>query len=213
MFVLDVDGPDRRPHPGKGLEALAELEDRHGPLPATLTQITGIRWAAPVLPPPTRQARQATLPKGLEYKDHGGYVVVAPSIHPDSREPYVRCDHPVAAPPRWLVDLIVERPRRAAAETSAFVDGFSARRSPTSYSAKHLVVQNSRPRTAGAASAAIPMVTVPAGCTPPRRPVFGHHPQRVPVRVLAEHAVRCHRGRKPEGLHQVPRLCGVEPRR
>ena len=24
MFVLDVDGPDRRPHPGKGLQALAE---------------------------------------------------------------------------------------------------------------------------------------------------------------------------------------------
>ena len=41
MFVLDVDGPDRRPHPGKGLPALAELEDTYGPLPATLTQITG----------------------------------------------------------------------------------------------------------------------------------------------------------------------------
>jgi hypothetical protein len=40
-FVLDVDGPDRRPHPGRGLQALAELEDRYSPLPATFTQIIG----------------------------------------------------------------------------------------------------------------------------------------------------------------------------
>ena len=111
MFVLDVDGPDRRPHPGRGLQALAEMEERYGPLPPTLTQITGSGGLHLFFRRPPGKLSKTRLPAGLEYKDHGGYVVVAPSIHPDTRERYVRCDHPVAAPPPWLVDLIVERPR------------------------------------------------------------------------------------------------------
>ena len=113
MFVLDVDGPDRQPHPGKGLQALAELEDRYGPLPETFTQITGSGGLHLFFRRPPGKLSKAGLPAGLEYKDHGGYVVAAPSIHPDSGQRYVRCDHPVAAPPPWLVDLIVERPRIA----------------------------------------------------------------------------------------------------
>lgn len=113
MFVLDVDGPDRRPHPGKGLQALAELEDCYGPLPETFTQITGSGGLHLFFRRPPGKLSKTRLPAGLEYKDHGGYVVLAPSIHPDSGRRYVRCDHPVAAPPPWLVDLIVERPRVA----------------------------------------------------------------------------------------------------
>ena len=111
MFVLDVDGPDRLPHPGKGLQALAELEDRNGPLPPTFTQITGSGGLHLFFRRPPGKLSKTGLPAGLEYKDHGGYVVLAPSIHPDTHEQYVRCDHSVAAPPSWLVDLIVERPR------------------------------------------------------------------------------------------------------
>lgn len=111
MFVLDVDGPDRRPHPGKGLQALAELEDLNGPLPPTFTQITGSGGLHLFFRRPPGKLSKARLPAGLEYKDRGGYVVLAPSRHPDTGERYVRCDHPVAAPPPWLVDLIVERPR------------------------------------------------------------------------------------------------------
>jgi hypothetical protein len=114
MFVLDVDGPDRRPHPGRGLQALAELEESYAPLPATFTQITGSGGLHLFFRRPPGKLSKVRLPTGLEYKDHGGYVVVAPSIHPDSGQRYVRCDHPVAAPPPWLVDLIVERPRVAA---------------------------------------------------------------------------------------------------
>lgn len=113
MFVLDVDGPDRHPHPGKGLQGLAEMEDRYGPLPPTFTQITGSGGLHLFFRRPPGKLSKSRLPAGLEYKDHGGYVVVAPSIHPDSGQRYVRCDHPVAPPPPWLVDLIVERPRIA----------------------------------------------------------------------------------------------------
>jgi hypothetical protein len=110
MFVLDVDGPDRHPHPGRGLQALAELEERHGPLPTTLTQITGSGGLHLFFRRPTGRLSKAGLPAGLEYKDNGGYVVLAPSVHPDSGERYVHCDHPVAAPPAWLIDLIEARP-------------------------------------------------------------------------------------------------------
>jgi hypothetical protein len=107
MFVLDVDGPDRQPHPGKGLQALAELEDRYGPLPTTFTQITGSGGLHLFFRRPPGKLSKTRLPAGLEYKDRGGYIVLAPSRHPDTGERYVRCDHPVAAPPAWLIDLLL----------------------------------------------------------------------------------------------------------
>jgi Bifunctional DNA primase/polymerase, N-terminal len=107
MFVLDVDGPDRRPHPGKGLQALAALEDSYGPLPTTFTQITGSGGLHLFFRRPPGKFSKTRLPAGLEYKDHGGYIVLAPSRHPDTGERYVRCDHPVAAPPAWLIDLLL----------------------------------------------------------------------------------------------------------
>ena len=127
MFVLDVDGPDRRPHPGRGLQALAEAEDRFGPLPPTLTQITGSGGLHLFFRRPRGKLSKANLPAGLEYKDHGGYIVAEPSIHPDTRERYVWVDHPVAAPPPWLVDLIVERPRIAAPPRKSSFFGFTGR--------------------------------------------------------------------------------------
>jgi Bifunctional DNA primase/polymerase, N-terminal len=92
MFVLDVDGPHRWPHPGKGLEALAQVEAKYGPLPETLTQITGSGGLHLFFRRPPGKLSKAGLPAGLEYKDRGGYVVAAPSIHPDTGECYVRCD-------------------------------------------------------------------------------------------------------------------------
>ena len=69
MFVLDVDGPDRRPHPGKGLQALAELEDCYGPLPETFTQITGSGGLHLFFRRPPGKLSKTRLPAGLEYKD------------------------------------------------------------------------------------------------------------------------------------------------
>jgi hypothetical protein len=42
----------------------------------------------------------------LDIKDHAGYVIVAPSIHPDTGKPYTFIDGIVAAPPEWLIQLI-----------------------------------------------------------------------------------------------------------
>lgn len=85
------------------------MEEQHGPLPPTLTQITGSGGLHLFFRRPHGKLSTTGLPGGLEYKDRGGYVVGAPSVHPDSGERYVWRDHPVAAPPGWLADMIVEK--------------------------------------------------------------------------------------------------------
>jgi Bifunctional DNA primase/polymerase, N-terminal len=113
MFVLDVDGPDRWPHPGKGLEALAQVEAEYGPLPATMGQITGSGGLHLFFRRPRGCKLSKTgLPAGLEYKDRGGFVVAAPSVHPDSGEQYVRFNTDIIAEaPEWLLAMIVDRPK------------------------------------------------------------------------------------------------------
>jgi Bifunctional DNA primase/polymerase, N-terminal len=106
VFVLDVD-----PRNG-GLESLAALQDRHGPLPDTLTTISGrgdggthTFWRRP---PGTLTTKR--FDDGIDIKHRSGYVVLPPSIHPDTGEPYTRIDRLIAAPPAWLIKLITERP-------------------------------------------------------------------------------------------------------
>lgn len=112
MVVLDVDGPNRRPHPGKGLEALTHAEAEHGPLPTTLTQITGSGGLHLIFKHPGGKLSKVGLPAGLEYKDHGGYIVGAQSIHPDTGERYVWCPHEIVDMPEWLVEMITAPARR-----------------------------------------------------------------------------------------------------
>src|SRR5262249_24310022 len=53
------------------------------------------------------------LPPGINVRGHGGYVMVPPSIHPDTRRPYawaIGCgprDLPLPTAPKWLLDLIL----------------------------------------------------------------------------------------------------------
>lgn len=117
MVVLDVDGPNRRPHPGKGLEALARAEAEHGHLPSTLTQITGSGGLHLVFKRPSGKLSKVGLPAGLEYKDHGGYIVGAQSIHPDTSERYILCPHEIVDMPAWLAEMITT-PRARNAEGS-----------------------------------------------------------------------------------------------
>src|SRR3954471_16359597 len=77
FFVLDVD-----PRNG-GEETLAALEAEHGPLPATLTTMTGggglhfeFRW--PEFPVTSGAGK---LGRGVDVKGKGGYVVGAGSKH------------------------------------------------------------------------------------------------------------------------------------
>jgi hypothetical protein len=98
-FVLDVDN----------LDALATLEKKNGKLPETLTTISGRAAGGKHLyyRRPAAKLSMARLPKGVEIKTSTGYTVQPPSIHPDTGKRYTRIEAPVAAPPRWLVDLLL----------------------------------------------------------------------------------------------------------
>jgi hypothetical protein len=106
VWVLDMDGED-------GADSLRCLIDEFGPLPETVTATTpngshrfykhvgGIRNTAGKVAP------------GIDTRGDGGYVVVAPSPHPDGgfyrwiRDPY---NHAIVAAPDWLVDLLARPP-------------------------------------------------------------------------------------------------------
>lgn len=113
LWVLDVDDHD----------SLHDLEQRHEKLPPTLTSITGsgglhlfFRWPVGA---EVRNDAGRRLGPGLDVRGEGGFVVAAPTVHPngseyawDLGEPEV----PVDAP-QWLVDLVTheeERPERPA---------------------------------------------------------------------------------------------------
>jgi hypothetical protein len=102
MVVLDVD-----PRHG-GLDSLAELERGYGPLPETLTTISGRGDGGMHLfyrRPPGRLS-SARLGAGIDIKTSAGYVVMPPSIHPTSGKPYTWIERPVVAPPAWLIALL-----------------------------------------------------------------------------------------------------------
>lgn len=102
MVVIDVDPR------GGGDVSLAALAAQYGPLPETLTTISGRldggRHYFYRRPPGKLSARR--LGPGIDLKTSAGYVVLPPSIHPDTGYRYVRVDRPVAAPPRWLCELL-----------------------------------------------------------------------------------------------------------
>lgn len=102
MIVLDIDPR----HDGD--RSIASLEDSYGPLPETLTTISGRGDGGRHLffrRPPGKLSSKRLGP-GIDLKTSTGYVVLAPSIHPDTRKPYVRVDAPVADPPAWLIELL-----------------------------------------------------------------------------------------------------------
>ena len=113
VWVLDVDGPE-------GSRTLTELEEELGPLPDTLEQQTGgggrqLFFAWPV----GREIRnrqnagldgwEKTRKTGIDVRGEGGYVVLPPSIHPDTGHAYDwqvgdsgRIDHAHKAWLDWL---------------------------------------------------------------------------------------------------------------
>jgi hypothetical protein len=119
MFVLDVDCMD----------TLNALVAEHGPLPETLTTISGRAkggrhywfWH------PGGQIASKIIKGAIETKTHSGYLVMPPSIHPDTGNRYQRIDAPVATAPRWLIDLIRPRTRapRSIPRSSGLLSGSS----------------------------------------------------------------------------------------
>jgi len=103
LIVLDVD-----PKHG-GDASLARLEQRFGPLPATIESVTGGGGRHLYFAHPGGLVRnRAGLAQGIDLRGDGGYVVAPPSVHP-SGQPYAWAsgrspDEIELAPlPRWLL--------------------------------------------------------------------------------------------------------------
>lgn len=109
MIVIDID-----PRNG-GMDAIGALQAEHGPLPPTLTTVSGRGDGGAHLfyRRPHGKLTSRRLGAGVDLKTSTGYVVLPPSIHPDTGGRYVRIDRPVAAPPPWLCELLQVAPTPA----------------------------------------------------------------------------------------------------
>ncbi|MGH3633419.1 MAG: bifunctional DNA primase/polymerase [Mycobacterium sp.] len=111
MIVIDID-----PRNG-GLDTMIELQAKYGQLPETLTTISGRGDGGMHLffrrPPGRLSAKR--LGSGIDIKTNTGHTVLAPSIHPETGNPYTRIDRPVARPPSWLTELMRTEQRRTTA--------------------------------------------------------------------------------------------------
>jgi hypothetical protein len=117
LAVLDVDTRD-----GKiGDEELGLLERGHSTLPHTPRAITGSGGLHYLFRAPNQKLRNGPLRecRNVEMKAAGGYVLAAPSIHPDTRREYawdigaLPSETPLAEMPEWLIDLSRDRSRQA----------------------------------------------------------------------------------------------------
>jgi hypothetical protein len=106
IWVLDVDGDE-------GAASLADLERQHGPLPATAWQMTGKgRHYFFALPEGVEIRNRTGVRPGLDVRGTGGYVIVAPSLHPSGVRYQWRespSETEIAPAPAWLVDLVLGR--------------------------------------------------------------------------------------------------------
>jgi hypothetical protein len=104
LAVLDID-----PRHG-GTEALAALEQKNGPLPATVEAQTGGGGRHLYFKPSNPLRSRAGLAAGIDIRAEGGLVVAPPSIHPSGKRYAWRTGHDPAlleaAPlPEWLERL------------------------------------------------------------------------------------------------------------
>jgi hypothetical protein len=109
LLVVDLDGRE-------GLGSWARLEARHGPV-LTLEAMTGGGGVHLVYgyPAGVNLGNSAgRLGPGIDSRGRGGYVLVAPSVHPSGRR-YAwtgRGETPIAQAPPWLVELLRPPPPR-----------------------------------------------------------------------------------------------------
>lgn len=143
IWALDIDGET-------GAQSLAALVAEHGELPETPEQSTGtgrhifFRHVDGIRP------NAGVMAPGLDIRGEGGYVVVAPSIHPsgiayawhETRRPSAI---PFADAPGWLVKLAIkEKPLAVAVEVPAPVTDGTER-----YVAAALIEESNKVARAG----------------------------------------------------------------
>ena len=141
FFALDVDLKSGGP------ENLAKLEAEHGPLPATVEEITGgggrhLLFRSTGQPVKNRTGAGAILP-GVEIKGDGGYLTVAPSRHVSRRRyEWVPGHAPgeisIAEAPEWLLALVFQDKKAAQKPTDKM------RQSPAFEGSEALILEGSR---------------------------------------------------------------------
>jgi hypothetical protein len=94
---------------------LVALEAQHGPLPITLTSITGRkdggehRWFRYPAECQIRGSR-GRLGFGLDVRGTAGYVIAPPSVHESGREyKWAEPQHHIAAAPNWLIEMLTDK--------------------------------------------------------------------------------------------------------
>lgn len=113
VWAVDVDVDEVADKDGN--VALAALEAEHGPLPDTWQQFTGrggrhILFRYPFVHEIKTGAN--TIAKSVDSRGAGGYIIVAPSVHPNRRSYHWDVDHfpgqvPIAPAPSWLEKLVL----------------------------------------------------------------------------------------------------------
>lgn len=123
FVAIDVDTAES--HDADGHAALRRLFDEYGPFPSTVQASTAtggshflFAWdeGRPV------RNRRGLLPRGLDVRGEGGYIVVPPSRRSDGRcyQWIVPLDHIAPAPmPGWLFDILTSAPAGKSAEPRA----------------------------------------------------------------------------------------------
>jgi hypothetical protein len=106
IWALDCDARHEGP------DTLRALEQRYAPLPRTVTSLTGSGGGSCHYLWQGTAKNKAKLGSGLDVQGPGSYIILPPSIHPDTHEPY--CweadfgpdDLDVQEPPEWLAALV-----------------------------------------------------------------------------------------------------------
>jgi len=85
FWVLDVDAKSG------GVYSLEELEAKYGKLPDTIQQMTGADGRHYLWTPPGFAVHnsQGAIAPGLDVRGVNGYIVAAPSVHPESHKTYI----------------------------------------------------------------------------------------------------------------------------
>ena len=119
VFAIDIDTHN---DDANGFDTLSNLESINGPLPDTVTSITGSNGQHLIFTaPPTaiirnQQASGQRIGPGVDVRGDGGQIVVAPTIHPDTKRAYrwatgrAPWEISLADAPAWLLDMVVDKP-------------------------------------------------------------------------------------------------------
>jgi Bifunctional DNA primase/polymerase, N-terminal/AAA domain len=135
ILVIDVDNES---HGVDGYASLRALEEKHGRLPTTLTVETPSGGMHLYFKYPNDfEVKNGTskIADGIDFKGEGGKVPAPPTTRPGVGVYQWTNDAPIADAPRWLLDLVAEKPH-AQPKANGKANGHGT--GPTAYSRKAL---------------------------------------------------------------------------